>query len=118
MVDLEHAVEQSGAALRRLSDWELRQLNRSLRQLTLAQRAFAHETLEWARGDQQLSMDGWNVLVYLIERWPAHDLGLKLALIAGVERLGGPGSWPDDVRSEYPALTAVTHQAGVSSPAS
>jgi hypothetical protein len=109
MVKLEHAVERFGGALQLLSNREVRELNRSLRTLTLAQHAFIRETLAGTHKSRELSANEWRMLAHSLEHWSAHDLGMKLALIVCVERAAGTGSWPDDVRNKYPALNAIIH---------
>jgi len=78
----------------------VRSLERSLRVLTPAQLAFVRQTLERAREEGKLPPRQLSLLEHFFERWHAHELATKMAIIGRITSLFDSGEWSDDAEPQ------------------
>ena len=103
---LRGAVQAMDEVLRTLTHEEERRLERSLARLSSEQIVFVRDTLQRARRERCLPVQELNLLEYCFEKWWAHSLATKMAILDRIAGLSGSPTW----------LTIWTdHEAGESS---
>lgn len=96
METLERKAKQIRGVLRDMPAQDTYRVQRVLHQLTRGQVSFVRGILERARDEDRCTGSHFNLLDFAFERWWAHSLETKLALVACILRLSDSESWPDD----------------------
>lgn len=104
---LQGAVHAMDEVLRTLTQEEERRLERSFARLTPEQIVFVRDALRRARRERCLPMHELNLMEYCFEKWWAHSLATKMAILDRIALLSGSPTWltiwTDDEAEECPA---------------
>jgi hypothetical protein len=112
---LEQDILNTEQVIARLPSAQIRNLDRSLRNLSPAQRAYVANSLRSLQDDKTMSPRYLQLLEYFFEKWSSHGLATKLVLISRITRLSSgalqasiPGG---DVSEELFSLPQLLHRA-------
>ena len=110
-----HAMEE---VLGTLTQEEERRLERSVARLAPEQIVFVRDALRRARRERCLPVHELNLLEYCFEKWWAHSLATKMAILDRIALLSGSPTWltiwTDDKAEECPAREVLERLRSVS----
>lgn len=103
MQTLERDIQDAERLIAGMPVPQARKLEKSLRQLSPAQRAYVAGTLRQVQDDQTLPARYLQFLEYFFEKWSSHSLATKLVLIDRITRLAARSQSQDPVANNAPA---------------